>query len=170
MNTITKAWSKFKGWPAEDFVVFNKDLYFTSSGKVFKAWTGTIDGTDDIVLYGKTAFSYFDRPGIQKQFKMFQPMLAVNGNIDFLTDIDVDFKNGTIAGTASYSVTSGARWGISLWGAGYWAAGLEIVKNWTSPAEHPGFCAAGKLKITTNALTIQWMACSYVYEYGNVVG
>jgi hypothetical protein len=170
MSTLTKAWSKFKGWNAEDFVIYNENLYFSSGTKILKAWTGTVDGVNDIVLYGKTAFSYFGRPGLLKQFKMFKPVIAANGNIDFLTDIDVDFKSGTISGEATYSVTSGGVWGTSRWGSGYWAAGLEMVDRWQSPAEFPGYCASGKLKITTNSLRVRWMACNYIFEYGGLIG
>lgn len=166
MNTITKAWCRFIGWDAEDFAIFNGDLYFTVGTKVVKAWSGNGDGSNDIVAYGKTAFSYFGRPGIQKQFKMFRPVLAVNGTLSFLTDIDVDFKDDPINGIATYSVVSGALWDVDQWDVGTWAAGIEIQKAWTSPAEFPGYCAAGKLKISTQSLTIQWMACDYVYEVG----
>lgn len=169
MNTITKAWCRFKAWNAEAFAVFNGELYYTTGTKVVKAWTGAIDGADNIEAYGKTAFSYFGTPGTQKHFDMFRPVLAVNGPINFLTDIDVDFEDNEITGTASYSVTSGAQWDVSLWDQSYWASGLEVVKNWTSPDEWSGFCAAGKVKIATNSLTVQWMSCDYLYKRGGVL-
>lgn len=168
MNTITKAWCKFTSWDAEDFVIFNNDLYYTTSNKVVKAWSGVIDGTDDIVAYAKTAFSYFDSP-VQKKFKMFRPLLSVNGPISFLTDIDVDFSNTEISGQASYSVISGAQWDVSNWDVGTWASDLEIVKMWTSPDEWTGYSAAGKIKIATNSLIVQWTSCDYVWEQGSIL-
>lgn len=170
MNTITKAWCKFKEWDAEDFAIFNGLLYFTTGTKVVLAWFGRIDGADNIVAYGKTAFSYFDSIGQSKQFKMFRPVLAVNGSLSFLTDIDVDFSDNPITGTATYSVVSGAQWDVSNWDEGYWAAGLEITKNWTSPDEYTGYCASGKIKIATNALTVQWMSNDFVFESGGIIG
>lgn len=169
MNTITKAWCKFTEWDAEDFAIFNGDLYFTVGTKVVNAWTGQIDGTDNIEAYAKTAFSYFGGNGTQKQFKMFRPVLAVNGTLNFLTDIDVDFQDNPITGTATYSVVSGAVWDSSNWDESYWAAGLQVVKNWTSPNEFQGYCAAGKIKVMTNSLTVQWMASDYVFEQGGVL-
>lgn len=166
MNTITKSWCRFLGWNAETFAVFNGDIYFCVGNTVKKAWTGTIDGVDDIVAYGKTAFSYFDRPGVQKKFDMFRPVLAVNGNLSFLTDIDVDFQDTLISGTALYSVTSGARWDVDNWDEGFWASGLEIVKEWTSPDEWNGYCASGKVKIATNSLMVQWMSSDWIYKIG----
>ncbi len=169
MNTITKAWCRFKEWDAEDFITFNGELYFTSGTAVNKAWTGTIDGANDIVAYGKTAFSYFESHSQQKRFSLFRPVLAVNGDINFLTDIDVDFKDDPITGSASYTVSNGAVWDTSLWDSAFWAGGLDVVKNWTSPSEWSGYSAAGKIKISTNYLTVQWLSCDYVFERGGVL-
>ncbi len=169
MNTVTSAWCKFLEWDAEDFAILNEELYYTTSSKVVKAWTGQIDGTDNIVAYGKTAFSYFKSPGVQKHVNMFRPVLAVNGTLEFLIDVDVDFQDGEITGTATYSTTTGAKWDEDKWDEGYWAAGLEIIKEWGAPAEWEGYAISGKLKIQTNSLKVQWMANDYVYERGGVL-
>lgn len=170
MNTITKAWCKFKEWDAEDFGILDGQLYFVTGTKVVKAWSGRIDGTNDIVAYGKTAFSYFGKTSQSKQFKLFRPVLAVNGPLSFLTDIDVDFNDTPISGTATYSVVSGAQWDVNNWDQSYWAAGLEVVKYWTSPDEYTGYAASGKVKIATNSLTVQWISNDFVYESGGILG
>jgi hypothetical protein len=170
MNTISGSWCKFTKWNAEDFAVFNGDLYFTAGTVVYKAWTGNIDGVNDIIAYGKTAFSYFGSTGDLKQFTGFQPVLAVNGSLSFLADIDVDFGDGPITTTATYTVVSGALWGVGRWNQDYWAPGVEVVKQWNSPAEYPGYCAAGKVKIATNSLTVQWMASTYIFQRGGMLG
>lgn len=167
MNTITKAWCKFTDWDAETFVVFNGDLYYSTSNTVQKAWTGQIDGVNNIIAYGKTAFSYFGDMGSNKRFNMFRPVLAVNGPVTFLTDLDVDFNDTEIAGTTTYSVVTGGQWDASNWDEAYWSAGMEIVKEWTSPDEDMGYCAAGKIKIETNSLLIQWISQDWIYEVGN---
>jgi hypothetical protein len=117
-------------------------------------------------MYAKQAFNYFGDRGTIKHFDMFQPVFAVNGSFGFLTDIDVDFKDNEITGSASYNVVNGAVWDSSNWDQSYWAAGLEIVKEWTSPDENMGYCAAGKIKVVTNSLTIQWMASNYMFRKG----
>lgn len=169
MNTITKSWCKFTEWDAEDFAVFNGELYYTSGTTVYRAWAGTVDGANDIVAYGKTAFSYFDSRSQQKRFSLFRPVLAVNGNLSFLTDIDVDFHDEQITGTATYTVSSGGVWDSAVWDASYWGGGLDVVKNWTSPSEWTGYSAAGKIKISTNYLTVQWLSCDFVYEHGGIL-
>lgn len=169
MNTITKSWCKFVGWNAECFAVFNNELYYGAVGKVVKAWTGVSDNGADIVTYGKMAFSHFGRPASQKRINMYRPTLAVNGSIDFLTDVDVDFQDTTINGTATYTVINGAKWDTGQWDTSYWAAGVEVVRNWTSPQTIPGIYIAGKIKIWTNQLTVQWMSNEYVFEEGGVL-
>lgn len=168
MNTVTKAWCKFTDWDAEDFAIMDGQLYFCDGTVVNKAWSGTSDGPDEIVAYAKTAFSYFNSAGQNKQFKMFRPVFAANGTFTFLTDIDVDFNDEEIAGTATYTVQTGAVWDVSNWDEAYWASNLEVLKEWTSPAEWQGYCAAGKIKIQTSSLTIQWMSYDVMYERGGM--
>lgn len=169
MNTITKAWCRFNSWNANTFVVFNGELYFGGDAIVDKAWTGRADGDSNILADGKTAFSYFGSQTQEKNFKLFRPVLAVNGPLSFLTGLDVDFGDSNIEGSATYSVTSGAQWDVSLWDDAYWASNLEIIKEWTSPQKNVGYSAAGKVKIATNALEVQWIANDFVYEKGGVI-
>lgn len=169
MNTITKSWCRFKEWDAETFCVFSGELYFASGPYVEKAWTGQIDGSDNIEAYGKQAFNYFDAVGQVKRFTLFRPVLAVNGSISYLVDIDVDFADDPISGTATYTAVSGAVWDAFNWDEAYWASGQEVVKQWSSVSEWPGYCAAGKLKIATNSLTVQWNSSDFVFETGGVL-
>lgn len=166
MNTITKAWCRFTDWNAETFAVFKGQLYFSRGTAVYKAWSGTSDAGSNITAYGKTAFSYFKDMGSEKRFSMFRPVLAANGSLSFLTDIDIDFNDTEITGQASYTAISGGQWDVSNWDEAFWAAGMEVLKEWTSPDEDVGRCAAGKIKIATNSLTVQWMSCDWIYETG----
>lgn len=167
MNTITKAWCKFTDWDAETFAVYNGQLYFADGTATYKAWSGTADDGSNITAYGKTAFSYFSDMGTQKRFSMFRPLLASNGSISFLADIDVDFNDTEITGTATYTAISGGQWDVGNWDEAYWAGGVQVLKEWTSPDENIGYCASGKIKIVTNTLTVQWIANDYVFETGS---
>jgi len=169
MNTITKAWCRFTEWDAETFAVFDEELYYSSGTTVYKAWDGAADGTSDVVAYAKQAFTYFRQPGVQKQIKMFRPVLNIDGTLSFLVDIDVDFQDTELAGVATYVPPTAAVWGTSLWGSGLWGAGLTITKQWNSPAQQTGYAFAGKLKIATDSLTVQWMSTDYVYETGGIL-
>jgi hypothetical protein len=166
MNTITKSWCKFTEWDAEDFAVFNNELYFCHGTAVYKAWTGTADAGGNIDFYAKQAFQDFG-DSRKKQAKMFMPILSVNGNVQFGADIDVDFEDDTITGTISYTTSTGSQWDSALWDSGTWGSGMEMVKQWTSPAEWEGRWLAGKVKITSNALVCQWMGSTMIYEPGS---
>jgi len=169
MNTITKSWCEFDSWDAECFVEFNDEIYFGSGTAVYKAWTGADDDGDNIVAEGKTAFNYLGDSTQQKRFNMFRPMLQVNGDISFLTDLDTDFRDDDIVGTASFSATSSALWDSAIWDASYWTSGLQVVRKWASPSSYVGYNVAGKLKIETNSLEVHWIANDYVYEHGGVL-
>lgn len=169
MNSLTKAWTRFTGWNATCFAVFNGEVYFGGNAEVFKAWTGTDDNGDNIEVYGKTAFNNFGAVSQEKKFNLFRPIIAANGSLSFLTGLDIDFNDSPILGSAIYSVTSGAVWDVSLWDASYWAANLQVQKVWTSPQDNVGYWAAGKIKFSTNALTVQWISEDFVYERGGVL-
>lgn len=169
MNTITKAWCKFKEWDAEDFCVYNKQLYFTTSTKVVKAWYGTDDYGANIVWYGKQAFTSFGRANSLKMVKLYCPILSVNGSVSFLTDIDVDFRDNEIVGTATYTPPISSLWGTALWGTGVWSSGTTVVSTWTSPAENPGYYVSGKIKGSTQGISVQWMASNFAYEVGGIM-
>lgn len=170
MNTITKSWCRFTGWNAECFAVFGGSLYYASGTSVYLAWNGTGDAGSNITYYGKQAFNYFGRKDISKHFDMFQPVLAVDSSLTYLTDIDVDFKDSDITGVATFTTSSTAIWDTSLWDVASWIGSLEIVKEWSSPAENIGFCASGKIKITSNTVTAQWMASNYMFRVGGPLG
>jgi hypothetical protein len=163
MNTITKAWTKFTNWDAEDFAVFNGQLYFTDGTVVYKAWTGTDDGGNNIDFYGKQAFMNFGS-NEPKQVMLFMPILAVNGSVAYGADVDVDFDDDEITSTVSYTVTAGAVWDSSNWDEAFWGQGQEVVKQWSSVADYPGRWLSGKIKITSDALTCQWMGSTMTYE------
>jgi hypothetical protein len=169
MNTITKSWCRFIGWDAEDMVDFNGGLYYCQGTKVIQAWIGVSDQGANIDAYAKCAFNYFGNNTQLKRFKMFRPMLLVNGSISYLIDIDVDFADNDITGLASYTITPQALWDTSTWDFSYWASGMQIVKDWHTPSEWCGFCASGKIKVSTNTLTVQWLSNDYIFESGGVL-
>jgi len=163
MNSTTKAWCEFDSWAATCFAVFNGDLYFGKDGGVQKAWTGTSDVGLNIVAYAKEAFNKYGSDQ-QKRCTLHRPILQVNGPVQYLTGIDVDFKDIAIVGTAEYTVTSGAQWEISKWDEAFWAANLDIVRQWGSPKENIGTWFAGKVKVQTNSLEIHWLATDTMFE------
>lgn len=167
MNTITQAWCKFTGWDAEDFAVYDGELYYTDGTVVNKAWVeGSRDGTANIVAYGKPAFNYFGKLGSQKLIKLFRPVLDVNGPLGFLAGIDTDFRETNLTGTVYYTPYSTSQWGTGVWGVALWGSGGQVTRQWTSPRNSPGYAAVGKIKIANQDLTVKWLSSDYVFEVG----
>ena len=91
-----------------------------------------------------------------------------NGPLSFLSDVDIDFEDHDITGTATYSSTSASLWGTALWGTGFWSGGQTVVKQWTSPAEWQGYCVSPKVKIVTNSVAVQWLSNDVIFEPGAI--
>lgn len=170
MNTITKSWCKFTKWNAETFAVFDEELYFCSGTTVYKAWDGLDDNGSDIVLYGRQAFSYLGSKAQEKRVTLYRPVLAITGSLSFLTDIEVDFQGATMVGQASYTPVNQGIWGTSLWGTGLWTGDYSVVKRWTSPSQYTGRAFAGKVKISSQTIAVQWMSSDFIYETGGTFG
>lgn len=168
MNTNTKAWCRFTEWDAEDFAVFNKELYFAKSTAVYKAWTGTNDNGNNITYYAKQAFQDFG-DGRPKHCTLFMPILAVNGSLTYATDIDVDFEDEIMSGTTVFSVGGGSLWGTALWATSLWGESTILVRKWGAPSSWEGRWLSGKLKIENDAITGRWMGSSIIYEPGEAL-
>lgn len=166
MNTITKSWCRFTKWYAEDFAVFNNDLYFCKSTIVYKAWTGTADDGNNIDFYAKQAFQDFGDPR-QKTVTIFKPILSVNGPVTYGSAIDVDFEDRAIGSTSVSGSGAGGIWNVAQWNNAQWASGLSVVKQWSAPATWPGRWIAGKIQITSNALICRWNASIVMFQPGD---
>jgi hypothetical protein len=169
MNTLTKAWCRFLAWNAETFAIFNRELYFARGNGVFRAWTGSVDGTDIIEFYGKQAFTDCGQPNNVKAVKFFRPFFSVNGSLNYSTDVDLDFQDDAMVGTTQAPSLGVATWGTSQWGTARWGGTLPTLKQWTSVAKFPGFYVSGKVKGATNSVSVQWMASSLSYEVGGML-
>jgi hypothetical protein len=134
---------------------------------VTKAWTGSSDSGSAIEAYAKTAFDYFGTKGQSKSFKLFRPVLNVTGSLKYLSGLDIDFADSDIIGTAAYNASSSGLWDTAVWDSGYWGGSYFVSKEWQTPLSWTGYCAAGKIKIATNTIGVQWPSIDYIYEVGS---
>lgn len=169
VNTITGAWSRFSGWDGDVFVIYNDELYFGGSTIVTKAWTGVSDLGNNIVAEFKTAYNNFGEVSQSKQVKMFRPMLQTNGNLSYLTDVDIDFNETDITGIATYVATTSGVWDTAKWDDGTWQGGLSTVRQWSSPDATVGYYIAGKVKIETKITEVHCISLDYVLEQGGIL-
>jgi hypothetical protein len=96
-------------------------------------------------------------------------MLSVNGPLAFLQGMDVDFQDQDLLGVLQTApAVQQALWDVAQWDTAFWSGKLDTIKEWTTTAQWPGFCAAGKIKVATNSLTVQWMSSDYIFEPGAI--
>lgn len=175
MNTSTGAWCRFTGWNANCFAVMGDTLYFggnlgalPNSGYVAKADTGFSDNGNYIFGEVKTAFQYFDSPGILKRWTMARPVLLTAGSLGPAIRMDVDFENVTPTSTGTFTNTGGTLWDTALWDTFPWGSVLSIKKNWQS-VSGLGYAGALHMRMQNNATSVSWMSVDYVYETGAIL-
>ena len=126
MNTITGAWCVFgtppgfsagsQGWKAENFVVFNKQLYYTRSTKIVKAWDRSLTGqTDESTGFSPTvipAFLNFGTP-VKKKVRGLRLSLTLTnaGNLIYfpLTEYSTAYNASPSAGYTPVQNTTERR-------------------------------------------------------------
>lgn len=167
MNAITGAWCKFTGWEANCFAVFNGDLYYGGEGVICKAWSGYTDVSSDVVGNAKTAFDYFDTRN-KKDWKMARPIISSNGNPTVSVGLNVDYEDGDVLGTLTFSSVTNSAWGVATWGVSLWQTALRTIKTWIG-LSGIGFCAATRVKCQAQGIEVRWQATDYLYEIGEGV-
>ena len=171
MNTIngSGAWCRFTDWDAEDFIVFGADLFYCKASKVIKAWTGKNDNGAAITAEGQTAYDYFGSSSQNKNFSMFRMTLSSDNSISYLADLNVDFKDMTLAGAFDFSPTTGAIFGVSKFGSSVFGGTKTIINDWLTPTNGYGYAISGKIIAKSLSATVQWLSCDYSYETGGVL-
>lgn len=174
MNTSTGAWCRFTGWNANCLAVMGDVLYFggnlgaANTGYVAKADTGNSDAGTYIFGEAKTAFQYFDSPGILKRWTMARPVFLTSGTLGPALRMDVDFEDVVPTSTGSFSNTGGTLWDTGLWDTFPWGSVLSIKKNWQG-VSGVGYAGALHMRIQNNATSVSWMSVDYVYELGSIL-
>lgn len=171
MNTITGAWARFKGWPANCWELYNDQLYFGDNGVVRKAWQGTSDHNNPIVGEVLQAFNYFkaEAPANSlKEFTLCRPLLSIDNNPGVTFGINTDFDLSAPRGRPTFLQSGAGTWNSGLWNAAQWGGDPAIQKAWQS-AFGTGYCAAAHIMSSTINTTIQWSATDYAFKPAGVL-
>lgn len=176
LYTNTNTWSQFKGIPSNGSTcVANNQLYFgTDDGRVCLAYTGYFDAvprgsSTGNGIYGKIqpAYSYFNMPGMNKQFLMVRPNFLATDRPSVVPTMLVDFQTQSPMGTPIATAPAGALWDVSLWDQAIWAGALQSFNDWYG-VEGMGY--AGSLMIDTVCPGDTFLASiDYSFEPGGVL-
>lgn len=168
MNTITKNWSRFTGWSANCWALFQDNPYFGGNGFVGKAWDTYADNATNITTTAAQAFNYFRSPGILKRFTMIRPIINTDGSPGISANLNIDYQINTNSSPITTTPVTGATWDASLWDTGVFSAGLAITKLWQG-ANGVGYSAGVQLNTATNGIQVRWVSTDIVYETGDIL-
>lgn len=173
MNTITKAWCRFTGWNAEEFIIHKTDvgqgpgeLLFARGRQIFKAWTGTSDFGDAITAEAVQAYQDFGTPALKEPI-MCMPVFTDTNLTSYSAGIDTDFEDRGHNSSATVASTTAGRWGIMHWGVGRWGRSGSTIRQWGGVATWPGRWLAGKLKIVSSSSTAKWVGSVMRFHVGS---
>ncbi len=183
-HTITKGWSKFSGWPAQCFGIFNDRVYFGGTDFVGYAFQGWVDGADMLGVGGTTiaatamtAFNYFSEvpgfgPGVLKHVKAVKPLITTDVSQPTVkVGVNTDFNMTPIVGIATPSAPAGASWDAAGWDAvpAIWGAAGITYNQWATPLSYPGDALALVISVSATGRAL-WTTTSWLIEPGGGFG
>lgn len=173
MNTLTGAWCRFTNWNAGCFEVMGDDSYWggnlgstANSALVAKCDVGYSDQGAYVPGEAKTAFSYLNNPGRQKQVTMVRPLFRTSGNIQAAIGIDVDFSDNYPLGTPLFTGTAGTPWSTALWNTFPWATNPSTKGAWQGVTA-VGDAISMHIRVVNNKTSLSWQAYQYLYKLGS---
>ena len=119
ISTTTGASTKFIGWDAQVFGVFNNRLYFGQSSNIFQADSGLDDNGADIQLRVQQAFTDF-QSGNKKNFTGYKLFVRSEGTLNIGAAFAFDYGTPFFP-AVSQSLVSGATWDVASWDVAEWA-------------------------------------------------
>lgn len=169
INPITGAWTRFRGWNANCWVLFEERIYFGGNdGKVYKADEGFNDNGATIQGVVQTAFTYPHEDINYKHFKSVQVIMKTEQQLTYGVTLVTDFET-------EYSLTfvtfdSGSAlsvWNLATWDVDPWAT-LLLAKVWH---DVPARGAAVSVVFSTEVkdTEIQLSIFNVLYEPGGMV-
>jgi hypothetical protein len=169
MNTISGAWSQFKGWNAHTFELHGDEIYFGSTGVVCKAWNTTADNGMNINFEGLQAFNYFGQHGQLKQVSMLRPVVSYTGFPLLELGVNADFDQTTPTGVVTTSRPITSIWDTSTWDGSVWGDDTFIInRNWQTSFAL-GYCIAGHMVGYVNNAQLRWASTDFLLKSGGVL-
>lgn len=168
INTSTGAWCKFKGWNGVSWSLLNDELYFGGTdGVVYKADTGTVDGTADIHAIGQQAWTHLGGRGVQKQVTLARLTGKTDvASFNYKLEIGVDFVNPTGQPDDSSPADIKTPWD-SPWDSA-WSEEEMIIDRWeTASVFGDAFCTRVQIKSSTAGL--DWYSTGMMFEAGGLI-
>lgn len=168
-STKTGQWTKFSGWNARCFGVFNDNLYFGEGGKVVQADIGVSDYGNQINFEAIPAWSHLGSYANIKQLTgiqvvtnyVYPEFIQINASSDF------NEPQGYPYVIAPEKVPR--AWNIAEWDQDHWAATNGRTTSAWKNVSAAGFAITYNLRITTRAQRLAWYSTSLMFNNAGVV-
>lgn len=166
MNSITKSWANFQGWPANCWCLYNDEPYFGGNGAVYVAWDGSYaDRGANIITSASQAFNYFGSRGVKKYFTRAHTSIFTNGSPTISVGMNVDFNLIDGLSPISYSASGAGTWDNAVWDDGLWGQSLQIANSWNG-ITGIGYCGSLQMKSASMGIQFEWASTDVVYQTG----
>lgn len=124
INTRSGGCSRFTGYNARCFAVYNNLLYFGGLGTINQALVGDDDNGEFINVDSQSAFNTLGT-NKEKTLNYVKPYMAIDNDISFGAALNYDFQSKTLA-TQQLISNSGNLWDTFFWDTVFWSAEDEI--------------------------------------------
>jgi hypothetical protein len=170
MNTISGAWSRFLGWNAKTFVLFNDFLYYgDAAGKVVKAWDTQADIGLQIPFEAQQSFNYFGSAAQIKKIQMVRPTIATDGSPGIFMGVNAAFDTTAPTGVPTFTPSTAAMWDSAVWDSAVWGGGLNVKNQWQTPLAPMSYAFAAHMVGFTQGSQLRWSSTDYVLSDGGIV-
>lgn len=181
-NTNTGAWTKFKGWPAKCFAVFNDRLYFgTDDERIVLADLNATDGeaqaySDDgqaIQYECLTAYQKFGQPGLKTQLTAARVVMNLFDSRALSLNAFADYRTKPLPPVLDPVEQVQGQWNVSSWDEDYWAGNEnDPTDAQARPVMRPvngfGFAIALSVRYRSIVQNVQWYSMTFVYKQAGV--
>ena len=166
LNTITGAACKFTGMNASTWGMYNNNLYFGGSGKVFKADDSYNDNGANIVCDIQSAYNNLGSPQ-EKVVNSYRNTLKLDGSVAINSIVNFDYGRGSTSQNSS-SVGIGSFWDVALWDVALWSA-EGLTRNELIYSSGQGVDLGMRIKVSINGQQINWYRTDYSVSVSNII-
>lgn len=168
-NTISRAWSRYTGWNAACFEVFQGNIYYGGKNIVAQCFTSNSDFGVAITGDVKPAFSYFKSPGQNKQWTLARPVFGADDAFSTAYTLNYNFSDNAPSYQLSYSSsTTKPIWNSAVWNTSSWTAGLQTFTRFYA-VSGIGYNASLRIQATSSKANLALYSIDYVMKPGGII-
>lgn len=167
VNTITGAATKFIGMNASTWGMYNNNLYFGGSGKVYKADDGYSDDEEFIVCDVQAAYSNLGSPQ-EKTVNAFRNTIKADGSVAINTIVNFDYGKEQSSQNTTSTAASGSFWDVSFWDVAMWSP-EGLTRNDLVYSSGQGVDVGMRLKTSLSGQQLNWYRTDYSVTVSNIL-